>query len=85
MEEPYNSRGIAIADVDGDGRLDFALANQWGPSYFFKNEGPQAQDRSSGCTVAARCIGQPSRVEGPVRTSGAGYARPPGDRSRVRR
>ena len=26
------SRGIATADVDGDGRLDFALANQWEPS-----------------------------------------------------
>jgi hypothetical protein len=42
MDEPYNSRGIAIADVDGDGRLDFAIANQWEPSYFFKNESPKA-------------------------------------------
>ena len=31
------SRGIAIADVDGDGRLDFAVANQWEPSDFFHN------------------------------------------------
>src|SRR4029077_11029263 len=31
-----------IADVDGDGRLDFVTANQWGPSYFFKNESPRA-------------------------------------------
>lgn len=38
--EPLVSRGIAIADVDGDGRLDFVTANQWGPSYFFKNESP---------------------------------------------
>jgi len=42
MDQPYNSRGIAIADVDGDGRLDFAIANQWEPSYFFKNESPKA-------------------------------------------
>jgi hypothetical protein len=34
------TRGIAIADVDGDGRLDFVTANQWGPSYFFKNQSP---------------------------------------------
>jgi hypothetical protein len=37
----YNTRGIAIADVDGTGRLDFAEANQFGPSYFFKNESPK--------------------------------------------
>ena len=40
LAEPMVSRGIAIADVDGDGRLDFVTANQWGPSYFFKNESP---------------------------------------------
>lgn len=38
--EPMVSRGIATADVDGDGRLDFVTANQWGPSYFFRNESP---------------------------------------------
>jgi hypothetical protein len=42
LAEPMVSRGIAIADVDGDGRLDFVCANQWGPSYFFKNESPRA-------------------------------------------
>jgi hypothetical protein len=31
------SRGIATADVDGDGDLDFALANMWAPSSFFRN------------------------------------------------
>jgi len=40
LEGPMVSRGIAIADVDGDGRLDFVTANQWGPSYFFKNQSP---------------------------------------------
>jgi enediyne biosynthesis protein E4 len=34
------ARGIAVADVDGDGRLDFAVANQFGPSYVFHNESP---------------------------------------------
>jgi len=39
--EPMVSRGIATADVNGDGLLDFAVANQWGPSYFFRNDSPQ--------------------------------------------
>jgi hypothetical protein len=34
------SRGIATADVDGDGRLDFAVANQWETSYFYRNTSP---------------------------------------------
>ena len=42
LAEPMVSRGIAIADVDGDGRLDFVTANQWGPSYLFRNESPGA-------------------------------------------
>jgi enediyne biosynthesis protein E4 len=40
LVEPMVSRGIAVADVDGDGRLDFVTANQWGPSYVFRNESP---------------------------------------------
>ena len=34
------SRGIATADVDGDGDLDFAVANQWETSRFFRNDCP---------------------------------------------
>jgi hypothetical protein len=34
------SRGIAVADVDGDGKLDFAVANQWNDSYFYHNASP---------------------------------------------
>jgi hypothetical protein len=33
-----NTRGVATADIDGDGRIDFAMANQWGDSYVFRNE-----------------------------------------------
>ncbi|HEX8708637.1 MAG TPA: VCBS repeat-containing protein [Pyrinomonadaceae bacterium] len=38
LDQSMISRGIAIADVDVDGRLDFALANAWDVSYFFHNE-----------------------------------------------
>ena len=41
LGEPMVTRGVAVADVDGDGRLDFALANQWGQSFFFHNTAPQ--------------------------------------------
>jgi hypothetical protein len=41
MSEAMVTRGISLADVDGDGRLDFAVANQWQPSYFYHNECPQ--------------------------------------------
>jgi enediyne biosynthesis protein E4 len=42
MDESHVSRGIAIADVDGDGRLDYAVANQWEDSWFYHNRSPQA-------------------------------------------
>ena len=38
LDQPLLTRGIATADVDGDGRLDYAVANQWGTSYFYHNE-----------------------------------------------
>jgi hypothetical protein len=40
LNTPMVTRGIALADVDGDGRLDFALANQWQPSFLFHNAAP---------------------------------------------
>lgn len=40
MDTPMVTRGIAVADVDGDGRLDFATANQWEPSFVFHNTAP---------------------------------------------
>jgi hypothetical protein len=41
LDQSQVSRGIAIADVDGDGDLDYAVANQWETSYFYRNDGPR--------------------------------------------
>lgn len=38
IAQPTLGRGIATADVDGDERLDFAIANQWDKSSFFLNK-----------------------------------------------
>ncbi|HET6891867.1 MAG TPA: CRTAC1 family protein, partial [Pyrinomonadaceae bacterium] len=38
LADSFVSRGIAVADVDGDGALYFVLANQWEQSYFFHNK-----------------------------------------------
>jgi hypothetical protein len=40
LADPQLSRGVAVGDVDGDGRLDFVVANQWGDSYVFRNVSP---------------------------------------------
>lgn len=37
VDERAVSRGFTIADVDGDGDLDFAVANQWNDFHYFRN------------------------------------------------
>ena len=37
---PVPTRGVAVADVDGDGFQDFAVARQWGPPAFYRNDHP---------------------------------------------
>ncbi|MEL7058982.1 MAG: CRTAC1 family protein [Acidobacteriota bacterium] len=38
------SRGIATADIDADGDLDFAVANQWDDSFLYRND--QSSERA---------------------------------------
>lgn len=37
---PVPTRGIAVGDADGDGRLDFAVARQWDAPVFYHNQSP---------------------------------------------
>ena len=76
------SRGIAIADVDGDGRLDFAVANQWEPSFFFRNVSPRRGSFAGARPAAARATGRraPARAGRPAWRRGDGLAPPDGRR-----
>ncbi len=47
-------RGIAVADIDGDGDLDFIVANQWEPSALFRNQCP-SPGRFLGLKLLVRC------------------------------
>jgi hypothetical protein len=38
LDVPLPSRGIATGDADGDGRLDLAVARQWGDPVFYHND-----------------------------------------------
>ncbi|WP_422384574.1 CRTAC1 family protein [Roseibium album] len=75
------SRGIALADIDADGDLDFAVARQWEPSKLFVNQ--NRMERKSlildlrltnpgGSTRAA--IGALARVSLPDGTSIVGFS-----------
>ncbi|TXK40174.1 CRTAC1 family protein [Nonomuraea sp. C10] len=64
VADPGASRGIATADVDHDGRLDFAVANQWRQSHFYRNTGPgrppflglQLMRPAGGCSSNAEAL-----------------------------
>jgi len=40
LGESIVSRGTAMGDVNGDGLLDLAVADQWAPSYLYLNKAP---------------------------------------------
>ncbi|MEU4219504.1 CRTAC1 family protein [Actinoplanes sp. NPDC026623] len=37
LDDPTPTRGVAVADTDGDGGQEFAIARQWGPPAFYRN------------------------------------------------
>ena len=41
LDQEHVSRGIAVGDVNGDGLLDYAVANQWATSFLYLNQSPR--------------------------------------------
>ena len=68
LDQPMASRGIAIGDADGDGDLDFALANQWNAPVFYRNDAPRP-----GAYLGLRLLRPPTRAD-VDRTSSASFA-----------
>ncbi|HEV8558224.1 MAG TPA: VCBS repeat-containing protein [Actinophytocola sp.] len=63
--DPWNTRGLAFGDVDGDGRLDALVANQWEDSVLLRNTSP-----SSGRGIDLRLV-QPGAAGGERAAIGA--------------
>jgi hypothetical protein len=40
LDVPLVTRGVAVADTNADGSQDFAVARQWGPPAFYRNDHP---------------------------------------------
>ncbi|MCK6546376.1 CRTAC1 family protein [Myxococcota bacterium] len=53
---PWVTRGFGLSDVDADGDLDLAVANQWDSSYFFENQAKN-EHRFLGLKILARPAG----------------------------
>ncbi len=53
LDERTVSRGIAAADIDGDGRLSLVIARQWAPSLFLRNR----SEAGSALTIDLRVPG----------------------------
>jgi hypothetical protein len=65
------SRGIAIGDANGDGNLDFAVANQWEAPVFYRNDAPHP-----GAFLGLRLLRPPAEPETSSTRSGSVPNRP---------
>lgn len=78
---PIPTRGVALGDATGDGRLEFAVARQWEEPVFYRNESPQTGEflglrllhADAGTTGDAAGSAEPGADEGAI-----GGGPPPG-------
>jgi len=61
LTDPTPSRGIAVADVNGDGRQEFAVARQWAAPQFYRNDLP-ARDNFLGLRLYRPVTGAAEEV-----------------------
>ncbi|MEU8384628.1 FG-GAP-like repeat-containing protein, partial [Streptosporangium sp. NPDC048865] len=73
-------RALAVGDVDDDGRLDFAVANQWSPSVLYRNHGPTAPFVGLRLRLPAGACGTPAPAPAARTRTGAAHPgqAPPG-------
>ncbi|MEV7327407.1 CRTAC1 family protein [Micromonospora sp. NPDC093244] len=67
LDVPIPTRGVAVADTDGDGGQEFAIARQWGAPAFYRNDSADRGDfvglrlhRPATAGAAAGPVGTPA-------------------------
>ncbi|HEU4425018.1 MAG TPA: CRTAC1 family protein, partial [Pilimelia sp.] len=67
---PVPTRGIAVGDADGDGRLDLAVARQWAEPVFYHNDSP-SQGAFLGLRLTHENATAPAAVAGALPSPGS--------------